>query len=138
MNTVAGLLFTAQTVYTQPLPIAATGIDQIIASPDSSTAFVTYTGTTNAALPAYRISPSFTAPGTISTVTLSGAATSPLAGVFSPDNSIFFVGTAGDNLVHFIDVPTLTDTQTINPGLVDPTGVPVPIQFLAVKPRPTT
>jgi trimeric autotransporter adhesin len=138
VNTVAGLLFTAQTVYNQPLPITATGIDQIVASPDSSTAFVTYTGTSNAALPAYRISPSFTVPGTVSTVTLSGAATSPLAGVFSPDNSIFFVGTAGDNLVHFIDVPTLTDTQTINPGLVDPTGAPVPIQFLAVKPRPTT
>ena len=55
-----------------------------------------------------------------------------------PSHTIFFVGTAGDNLVHFIDVPTLTDTQTINPGLVDPTGAPVPVQFLAAKPRPTT
>ncbi len=138
VNTVAGLQFTAQTVYTQPLPATATGIDQVVASPDSTTAFVTYTGTSNAVLPAYRISPSFAAPGTLSAVTLSGAATSPLAGIFSPDNAIFFVGTAGDNLVHFIDVPTLTDTKTINPGLVDPTGAPVPVQFFAVKPRPTT
>ncbi len=137
-NTSAGLQFTAQTVYTQPLPITATGIDQVVASPDSSTAFVTYTGTSNGVLPAYKISSSFTTPGTLTSVALSGAATSPVAGTFSPDNTIFFVGTAGDNLVHFIDVPTLTDTKTISPGLVDPTGNPVPVQFLAVKPRPTT
>jgi hypothetical protein len=61
-----------------------------------------------------------------------------LAGAFSSDNSSFFVGTAGDNLVHIIDVPSLTDTKTINPGLVDPTGTPVPVQFFAIKPRPTT
>ena len=89
-------------------------------------------------LPAYTLATTFGEAGTLSTVKLSGAATAPLAGAFSPDNTIFFVGTAGDNLVHFIDVPSLTDTKTINPGLVDPTGAPVPIQFLAVKPRPTT
>lgn len=32
--------------------------------------------------------------------------TAPLAGVFSPDNSIFFVSTAGDNQVHYISIPT--------------------------------
>ena len=116
-------------------------IDQVVASPDSTIAFVTYTapsGTVSPILPAYTISSTFGAAGTLSAVKLSGTATAPLAGIFSPDNTIFFVGTAGDNLVHFIDVPTLTDTKTINPGLVDPTGAPVPVQFLAAKPRPTT
>jgi trimeric autotransporter adhesin len=148
VNTADGLTFPlltplAQTLAPTPgvLPVAPASIDQVVASPDSTIAFVTYTaaaGTTSPILPAYTISSTFGAPGTLSPVKLSGAATAPLAGAFSPDNTIFFVGTAGDNLVHYIDVPTLTDTQTINPGLVDPTGTPVPIQFFAVKPRPTT
>ena len=123
------------------LPITPASIDQIVASPDSSVSFVTYAnpaGAAGAMLPAYKPSATFNTPGVLSTVTLSGAATAPLAGVFSPDNGTFFVGTAGDNLVHFIDVPSLTDTKTINPGLIDINGAPVPVQFLAIKPRPTT
>jgi hypothetical protein len=123
------------------IPATPASIDQVVASPDSTIAFVTYTaptGTASPILPAYSISPTFGTAGTLSAVKLSGAATAPLAGAFSPDNSLFFVGTAGDNLVHFIDVPSLTDTKTINPGLADPSGNPVPIQFFAVKPRPTT
>ena len=124
-----------------PLPVTPTAVDQVVASPDSTIAFVTYTltgGGPGAALPAYKPSATFNTPGALSNVSLSGAATAPLAGIFSPDNSTFFVGTAGDNLVHFVDVPSLTDTKTINPGLTDPTGVAVPVQFFAVKPRPTT
>jgi hypothetical protein len=123
------------------LPVAATAIDQVVASPNSTVAFVTYQGTSGAKtalLPAYTISSTFGQPGTLTTVPLSGAAGAPLAGIFSPDNETFFVGTTGDNLVHYIDVPSLTDTQTINPSLKDPKGNPVPVQFFAVKPRATT
>jgi hypothetical protein len=61
-----------------------------------------------------------------------------LAGAFSLDDTIFFVSTAGDNLVHYISVKTLQDTQQIRPGLVDGNGSPVPVTFIAVKPRATT
>ena len=37
--------------------------------------------------------------------------TAPLAGAFSPDNSIFFVSTAGDNQIHFISIPTNVSTS---------------------------
>ena len=37
--------------------------------------------------------------------------TAPLAGAFSPDNSIFFVSTAGDNEIHFISIPTNVSTR---------------------------
>jgi hypothetical protein len=140
-NIAEGLLFQSTALPAQTLPVTAASIDQVIASPDSSIAFVTYTaptGTASPLLPAYTISSTFGEAGILSAVKLSGTATAPLAGVFSPDNTVFFVGTAGDNLVHFIDVPSLTETKTINPGLVDPNGNAVPVQFLAAKPRPTT
>jgi hypothetical protein len=136
-----GLVFTTQTIPPQTLPVTAASIDQVVASPNSTVAFVTYTapaGTASPLLPVYTLATTFGSAGTLGTVQLSGTVTAPLAGIFSPDNTTFFVGTAGDNLVHFIDVPSLTETKTINPGLTDPTGLPVPVQFLAVKPRPTT
>jgi hypothetical protein len=58
--------------------------------------------------------------------------------VFSLDDTLFFVSTSGDNLVHYISVSTLKDTQQIAPGLVDASGNVVPAQFIAAKPRPTT
>jgi len=84
--------------------------------------------------------------------------TAPLAGAFSPDNSIFFVSTAGDNEVHFIGIPANlsptsppADTQQFSPNLpgCDPgtdagcmfTGTPgtiVPATAIVVKPRPVT
>ena len=142
-NAVNGLLFPTTPVATALSATAASiaSIDQVVASPDSTIAFVTYAapaGAVSPVLPAYTLSPNFGEAGTLNAVKLTGAATSPIAGTFSPDNTIFFVGTTGDNLVHFIDVPSLTDTKQINPGIVDPNGIPVPIQFFAVKPRPTT
>jgi hypothetical protein len=75
-------------------------------------AFVTYTPTTGsttvAQLPYYL--PQATgvvAPGYVKFAD-SGSATpptAPLAGAFSPDNSLFFVSTAGDNLVHIVSIP---------------------------------
>jgi hypothetical protein len=86
--------------------------------------------------------------------------TAPVAGAFSPDDSLFFVSTAGDNLIHFIGVPAVTanpskaDTQQIAPNLpacssvsaggndigcaFSGTGTVVPATAIAVKPRSTT
>jgi hypothetical protein len=87
-------------------------------------------------------------------LTGSSAITAPLVGAFAPDDSLFFVSTAGDNMIHYIDVPTLTDTQQISPNLPACTpvsaggidlgctytgsGVIVPATAITVKPRPTT
>jgi hypothetical protein len=112
-------------------------INQVLASPDSTLAFVTYTGTSPAGssrLPAYKIPASGTA-GTLTGVTLSGAATSPFAGTFSPDSLTFYVSTTGDNLVHLISTTSLTDTSTLAPGLPDANGNITPAQFLAAKAR---
>jgi hypothetical protein len=61
-----------------------------------------------------------------------------LAGVFSLDDTMFFVSTSGDDLVHYISVNSLTDTQQVNPGLQDQNGNPLPVTAIAAKPRPTT
>lgn len=136
----------------------AASISQVLASKTPSTTtnqnlvFVTYnppaTGaTTGASLPYYLTSP--TGPGVTGTtgyVTLTGASsiTAPVAGAFSPDNTLFFVSTAGDNMVHYINVEnvingaTPQDQQSINPGLEDPNGNPVPATVIVVKPRSTT
>ena len=69
---------------------------------------------------------------------LSSGAQAPVAGVFSPDGTIFFTSTSGDNLVHMVSTSSLTDTQTLDPKLTNSGGVAVPAQFMAVKSRPTT
>jgi hypothetical protein len=119
--------------------ISPSEIDQVVASQDSTIAFVTYNSTSaSGLLPAYVPSATAGSAGKLTNVQLSGIALAPISGIFSPDETIFFVGTSGDNLLHFINPVTLTDTQTVNPNLVDSTGKPVPIQLLAVKPRSTT
>ncbi len=142
---------------------AITQVNQIVTSPASNLAFITYSASDmnfNAVLPYYQ--PVVGSPGTLGTVgyvTLTGASansgpTAPVAGAFSPDDSLFFVSTAGDNLVHFIDVPTLTDTKQLAPGLPACTpvagggrdygcaytgsGTIVPATAIVVKPRTTT
>lgn len=126
-------------------------------------AFVTYTGngTTGASLPYYIPTTGATA-GTAGTVPLTGSSsiTAPLAGAFSPDDTLFFVSTAGDNKIHYISIPPsitpstpLVDKQEISPGLpacaappagVDAgclyngTGTVVPVTTITVKPRSTT
>jgi hypothetical protein len=134
-------------------------------------AFVTYsTPSTSAAaakLPYYLLQPSSAGP--VGYVTFSNSSsgappTAPLAGAFSPDHSIFFVSTAGDNQIHFISIPTNlstssppTDTQQFSPNLpactpVSAGGVDagclyptapgpntvVPATAIAVKPRSVT
>jgi hypothetical protein len=124
----------------QAIPASVASLDQVVADPNSGLAFVTYNSsatTPGAPLPYYQVGTS-----TLSSLPLVGAATAPVTGVFSPDNNIFFVGTAGDNLIHYLNVgdPTKApvDYQQIDPKLVDGNGKPVTPQFLAVKPRATT
>jgi hypothetical protein len=119
-------------------------INQVVAATNSQEAFITYgtSATTppagGALLPVYKPSTDAGVLGTLGSVTLTGTALAPVAGIFSPDNTIFFAGTSGDNQLHLIDTTTLLDTQQINPKLTDINGKPLPPIFLAVKPRPTT
>lgn len=135
------LTFSLNNPLTLPLGISTDTVQQVVASADSSLAFVTYspkTATAGAALPYYKpatVSGSTTTQGTLGTVTLAGAATAPVAGIFSPNNAIFFVATQGDNRVHYINTSTLTDTTQIEPKLLDSNGNVVPVEFLAVHPR---
>ncbi len=121
-----------------------TNINEVIPATNSLEAFITYgTAATappagGALLPVYKPSATAGALGTLSSVTLSGNAIAPVAGIFSPDNTIFFAGTSGDDQLHLINTTTLQDTQQINPKLTDVNGNPLPPVFLAVKPRPTT
>ena len=119
--------------------ITPTQIDQVLTSPDSSKAFITYMAANGSGLlPVYTPSATAGAAGTLANVQLSSGAVDPLAGVFSPDSSLFFVSTSGDNLIHEINTGTLTDTLTLNPQLTNSSGQAVPAQFLVSKPRPTT
>jgi hypothetical protein len=142
----------------QPLTvnITATAINQLVTSPQSNLTFLTYTNsgsTTGATLPYY-----VPGSGAVSYLTLSGSSTitAPLAGAFAPDNSYFFVSTAGDNLIHYISVPLITsnpakaDVLQISPNLpactpgldegcaFSGTGTIVPATVITVRPRSTT
>ena len=141
-----GITFNPPPVINQ-LSLAAYGIaniNQVIPATNSVEAFITYgTNATTppaggALLPVYKPSTQAGAVGTLSSIPLSGTALAPVAGIFSPDNTIFFAGTTGDNLLHLIDTTSLTDSRQIDPKLTDINGVPLPPIFLAVKPRPTT
>jgi len=116
-------------------PVTATAITGVLPTSDSSVAFVTYTGS-GGVLPAY--APAASGLGTTTYIKLSGAATAPIIGVISTDNSTVYVGTSGDNLVHIINRSTLADSSTINPALTNPSGAPVPVNLISQKPRRTT
>ena len=174
-NTLTALTIQHTLNQVQLAKINATAVDQVVPSPASNLAFITYTGSTPGATLPYYIPGSCTpgiggapptcAAGTVNYLPLGGSAapaiTAPLAGAFSPDDKLFFVSTAGDNLIHYISVPLVTsspakaDTQQIAPNLpactpvadggVDPgcilaapTTNPVPATVVAVKPRSTT
>ena len=149
----------------------ASSVNQVVTSPTSvsqgtsgaaySLSFITYNGTTTGAtLPYYKqVNGASATLGTVGYIPLTGASsiTAPIVGAFSPDNSLFFVSTSGDNLIHYIDTvkavtdPTHADTQQINPNLppctpgsdpdctiTTPTTTAVPATVVAVKPRSTT
>jgi trimeric autotransporter adhesin len=145
--------------------VDATAVNAIVTSPaavkqgvntaGSSLSFVLYDGATaGATLPYYvQTTADTNSLGTVGYLTLTGgsAVTAPVAGAFSPDNTLFFVSTSGDNKIHYIDTGSLKDTLQISPNLPgctpgsDPdckiTGtVPsvVPATVIWVKPRATT
>jgi trimeric autotransporter adhesin len=145
--------------------VDATAVNAIVTSPaavkqgvntaGSSLSFVLYNGATaGATLPYYvQTTADTNSLGTVGYLTLTGstAVTAPVAGAFSPDNTLFFVSTSGDNKIHYIDTGSLKDTQQISPNLPactpgsDPdcklTGTPpsvVPATAIWVKPRSTT
>jgi trimeric autotransporter adhesin len=145
--------------------VDATAVNAIVTSPaavkqgvntaGSSLSFVLYNGATaGATLPYYvQTTADTNSLGTVGYLTLTGgsAVTAPVAGAFSPDNTLFFVSTSGDNQIHYIDTTTLKDTQQISPNLpactpgADPgckiTGTApsvVPATVIWVKPRATT
>ena len=143
--------------------INPTAINQVVASPVSNLAFVTYNGVSAGAQLPYYLPVAGGAPGTVGYVTLtgSGAITAPMAGAFTPDDSIFFVSTAGDNKIHYISIPATpsaatppTDSHQISPNLpactpvsaggqdagcaFSGTGTVVPATAIAVVPRSTT
>lgn len=144
-------------------------LPQLVTTPTGtqSLAFITYESSTPGALLPYYLPAPGGAAGTTSYVTLmngsspSTTVTGPIAGAFSPDNSTFFVSTAGDNLIHFISIPTtatgtFSDVRQINNALpactpvsaggIDngctlttaPVSGTVPATVIAVKPRTTT
>jgi hypothetical protein len=130
--------FSSTLLKTAPSTSAATAITGVPIASNSSLAFITYTGTSGK-LPGYI--PAAGTPGTSVSVALATGATAPVAGIFSPDNLSFFVGTSGDNLVHVINTTTLTDSSQINPALplgAGTNGQTVPVNLLAVKPRSVT
>ncbi len=119
--------------------ITPTQIDQVLASPDGTRAFVTYAATAaSGLLPLYTPSTVAGATGTLTDIQLAPGALAPIAGVFSPDSSTFFVSTTGDNLIHIVNTGSASDTGQLNPQLTNSSGQPVPAQFLFAKPRPTT
>jgi hypothetical protein len=138
-------------------------------------AFVTYsapsTSTTAAQLPYYLPQASGIGPvGYVKFADSSSATppTAPLTGAFSPDDSVFFVSTAGDNEIHIVSIPTNVNTTTAPPtdsqqyspalpactpvaeggndaGCLYPTTLPaptpatvVPATVITVKPRSVT
>ncbi len=119
--------------------ITPTQIDQVLSSPDSSKAFVTYqAAAASGILPLYTPSATAGTPGALTNVQLTAGAQAPIAGVFSPDASLFFASTTGDNLIHIVNTATDKDQQQLNPQLTTTNGQAVPAQFLQTRARPTT
>jgi hypothetical protein len=134
----------------------------IVASPVSNLAFVLYGGSSAGAQLPYYVPGSNGAAGKVGYVTLTGSSsiTAPIAGAFTPDNSIFFLSTAGDNNIHYISIPlnpsttAPTDSQQITPALPACTpvssggldagctfsgsGTVAPTSAIAIAPRSTT
>ncbi len=160
-NGVLSPLTIAHTLAQVPVTAAgATAVDQVVPAPNSSLAFLTYNGTTPGASLPYYIPGTGGAAGTVGYVTLNNASaiTAPITGAFTPDGTLFFVSTAGDNLVHYISIPTAitgttlpTDSQQVAPNLpactpisaggndlgctYTGTGTIVPATVITVKPR---
>jgi trimeric autotransporter adhesin len=167
-QTLSPLTINSSGIHQVTLPVSATAVNQVVtgetpvpvsASAGSSLAFITYDGTTPGATLPYYLPVSGGGVGTLGAVTLNGSSsiTAPVAGIFSPDDSTFFVSTAGDNKIHFITIPNVitssnvpTDAKQVSPNLpacsastdagctYTGSGAIVPTTTIVVKPRPVT
>jgi sugar lactone lactonase YvrE len=158
---------------TAAVNVNATAVNQLLPAPTSALAFLTYSGATaGATLPFYlpnataaTISSTYSSfncslatggTGAVCYLPLTGASsiTAPVAGAFSPDDTMFFVSTTGDNMVHYIDLTGATpkDKTQISPNLPacsvasdsgcaipsNSTITVVPATVVTVRPRATT
>jgi len=160
VQTLSGFTFSSTVKQGALTGILPTAVNQIVAGPVSNLTFITYSAAssnTGAKLPFYIPGTKGTF-GSVGYVSLTGSSVSaPIAGTFSPDNSLFFVSTAGDNLIHFISIPTSvslsnppTDSKQIAPALpscsstsddgctYSGSGTVVPATVITVVPRATT
>ena len=114
--------------------ITAAAVTGVVAASNSGTAVVTYTGI-GGVLPIYQ-----PGTGTLTNIPLSGAATAPVAGVYSSDDTTFYAGTSGDNQVHVISIngANSKDTGIITPNLQDPNGNLATPNLIAQRVRRTT
>jgi len=141
--TSAAFVHPLTTTGSNPVTVGATAITGIVPSSNSALAFVTYTGTSG--LLPYYVVPAQGAFGTLNYVTLSSG-TAPLGGVFSTDNSTFYVGTSGDDLIHEITVtyptngpPTAVDSGTLAPQLPAASGTGfAPVNVILQRPKKAT
>jgi trimeric autotransporter adhesin len=143
----------------QPLTgINASTITSVVPSSNSTAAFVTYILASGATaggglLPLYL--PPATGSGTVQLLTLGNGATaasSPVSGVFSTDNSTFYAGTGSsdgtsvDDDVHLITLtypasgaPTAAETGILSPNLPAASGTNyAPVNLIAQHPKKTT
>jgi hypothetical protein len=85
-----------------PFTVAApTAITNVLPTSDSGFAFVTYYGA-GGVVPQYSLATSTLSNIALQTLAGSPSPVAPEAGVVSSDNTTFFVGTSGDNLVHLL------------------------------------
>lgn len=98
--------------------------NQLIVTPDSSTAFVTSTDRTGSVL-AYDMGADASA-GVVSTIALSGSAGTTTGGVTLDSKKLYVGGT--DNKVHVVDIVAGTETTTVDMGTMTP-------DLVAVRPR---
>ena len=168
VQTMAPLKLTSTVTPVAVSGVTATSVSQVItgATPvppsggvGTSLAFITYNGTTPGAQLPFYLPATGSGAGTLGYVPLTGRATitAPVAGAFNPDNTLFFVSTAGDNKIHYISIPNAisgtsqpVDKQQIAPNLpacnpstdtgclYNGTGTVVPTTAIAVKPRSVT
>ena len=101
---------------------------QIIVTPDSNYVFVLPTGI--AKLARYK-----TSDGSVTAVTLAGACTEPTRGDVTLDSATLYVGCAGSNDVHVINVASATDTAQIATSFQKSDGTPAAPDIIVVRPH---
>jgi hypothetical protein len=151
----AGILPAGATVTGIPVATSSSTLSGSSSFFTAYTAFLTYNGVTastnGAVLPYYQIYDAQAAPTGLSSITLTnpGGATpiAPTAAAVSPDNTMLYVTTSGDGMVHFVTIPASLngaapsgkpyENVTLNPPqptqLPGPNNTFVPADAMAVR-----